>query len=265
MRLILLSKWGLIHPALSGIMAHPQSLFLSTTSVALLFWIKKKSPHPKSFSAKSTGPYGSSSQKKSRLIEEMMDYAHRFSEGMPKGKLVRLVEHYGNCLSQLELEGELAHEFGHIQAHHLNPTRGRFLQWLLGMLIQVTIPMCIGGVVALLSGFFSDSQHAVIPLSYGLCAGLVTRTAMSPQLLRKSIRYVRRVWEKEADAIAASAPDVLRVTFSSIKKISLSTSLKRVESITSANRYSRIKHILLMLHGCSFFLANGFKNKTLKI
>ncbi len=139
-------------------------------------------------------------------IEDMVDYAHRFSEGMPKGKLVRLVEHYGNCLSQLELEGELAHEFGHIQAHHLNPTRGRFLQWLLGVLFQVTIPMCIGGVVALISSFFSDSQHAILPLSYGLCASLVTRTAMSPQLLRRSIRYIRRVWEKEADSIAASAP-----------------------------------------------------------
>lgn len=139
-------------------------------------------------------------------IEEMADYAHRFSEGMPKGKLVRLVERYGSCLSQLELEGELAHEFGHIQAHHLNPTKGKFLQWLLGMVIQVTIPMGIAASVALIVSLFSDSQHAVIPLSYGVCAGLVTRTAMSPQLLRKSIRYIRRVWEKEADTIAASTP-----------------------------------------------------------
>lgn len=137
-------------------------------------------------------------------IEEMQEYAHRFSEGMPKGKLIRLVEQYGSCLSQLELEGELAHEFGHIQAEHLNPRKGKFLYWLLSILVQITIPLFMGGLVALFSSFFSE--HAIISLSYGVCAALATRTAMSPQLLRKSIRYIRRVWEKEADAIAASAP-----------------------------------------------------------
>ncbi len=139
-------------------------------------------------------------------IEEMMHYTHRFSEGMPKGRLSQLVKQYGECLSQVELEGELAHEFGHIQAHHLNPTRGNFLQKLLSLTMQVTVPGCVGAAAALISGLFSDSVHTIIPLSYALCAGLVTRTAMSPRLLRTSVRYVRRVWEKEADAIAASAP-----------------------------------------------------------
>ncbi len=77
-------------------------------------------------------------------IEEMVEYTHRFSTGMPKGKLVRLVEQYGNHLSQLELEGELAHEFGHIQAHHLNPTRGNFTRGFSPSLLRLRYLVSLG-------------------------------------------------------------------------------------------------------------------------
>ena len=60
-------------------------------------------------------------------VSDMFAYAEGFKQQFSAKKLKKLVGRYAKYLSQIEFEAELAHEFGHVQARHLNPTNGRRL------------------------------------------------------------------------------------------------------------------------------------------
>ncbi len=141
-------------------------------------------------------------------VPDMFTYAEQFSHQISVKKLRKLANRYGKYLSQIEFEAELAHEFGHIQARHLNPSHGRRLGAMLRSFASVALPWFAAaatGLLALAWGGFTNSLDFVVPIVCALGAGACVRGFCSDRVLRESVGYVRRQWEKEADAIASTS------------------------------------------------------------
>jgi hypothetical protein len=141
-------------------------------------------------------------------VTDMFSYAEGFKRQFSATKLKRLANRYGKYLSQLEFEAELAHEFGHIQAKHLNPVKGKRLTGILHSFASVVLPVAATAAASFFSFLLRDVSGGLdlaLPLLGGLLSGLGFRAFFSQHVLRKSISYVRRQWEREADAIAAGS------------------------------------------------------------
>ncbi len=141
-------------------------------------------------------------------VPDMFTYAEQFSHQISVKKLRKLANRYGKYLSQIEFEAELAHEFGHIQARHLNPTHGRRLGAMLRSFASIALPWlatAAAGLLAFALRDFSGSLDLILPALCGLGAGACVRGFFSERVLRESVGFVRRQWEKEADAIASTS------------------------------------------------------------
>lgn len=142
-------------------------------------------------------------------VSDMFSYAEGFKKNFSAKKLRRLASRYGTYLNQLEFEAELAHEFGHIQARHLNPCKGRRLTKILRSLAGIVLPVAVTAVATFCSFIlreFTGGLDLALPVLCGLFSGACVKAFFSDRVLRKSVNYVRRQWEREADAIAAEAP-----------------------------------------------------------
>ncbi len=141
-------------------------------------------------------------------VPDMFTYTEQFTSQFSAKRLRKLANRYGKYLTQIEFEAELAHEFGHIQARHLNPMHGRRLGAMLRSFASVALPWLTVAATTLLAFAirdFTGTLDLVLPLVCGLGAGACVRSFLSDHVLRESVSYVRRQWEKEADAIAASS------------------------------------------------------------
>lgn len=142
-------------------------------------------------------------------VEDMAAYAEACKKQISAKKLRRLAGKYGKYLSQIEFEAELAHEMGHIHAKHLTSCRGRRLTSLLRSIALVFVPLAVTVATTAVSLFAQSAAGGldlIFPLFGGLTIGACVRAFYSRRLLRKSMNFVRRQWEKEADAIAACNP-----------------------------------------------------------
>ncbi len=141
-------------------------------------------------------------------VEEMVDYTERFSKKLPRNKLRKLASRYGNLMSQVEFEAEMAHEFGHVHARHLNPRKGGRLSKFLRTLVGIGLPIAAFVAATGLCLFFRSFTGGLdlsLSLLCGAGAALFVRTAFTDHIMRKTVAYVRKQWEHEADAIAASS------------------------------------------------------------
>ena len=96
-------------------------------------------------------------------------------------------------------------------------------------LCRVVLPGVVGALAGALSVFFFPPIELVwiaVPVVSASIAALCARVFLSPRAYRRSKRFVRRVWEKRADAIAASSKRACLGNIRLYKKDILVTLLK---------------------------------------
>lgn len=139
-------------------------------------------------------------------IQEMIAYTQRFSKELPRGKLLTLADSYSQFLTHREFEAELAHEFGHIQARHLNPySSGRFARWLRRVCYWVfpLLATVFTAVLFVVTQPVGGIEDVMLTICSSVLVGVIFRSWLADKLLKNTVSYVRKQWEKEADAIAA--------------------------------------------------------------